>query len=590
VGDIVGGYRTIVQEFPLLPGTLPNRVVAVGARYGQLPDALRNTLTYAFGRDGLGDLIDPVTLPLARVNNQRLTLSFKPATAADEAALKSLLPEGQITDVGQLPTSIPAYLVQVVPELRLNGELLKAGGAMRLGDELGFLTQVKHAGRTLPAKGYNVIAGSYLAVAADSGSVSPAQLQAVRDRLAHAKATLESGDAALIGGLTREELLGDLFHAGLLGYYAQLTGLAHVLGLQQHAHHLLAAGIGTYGYEPKVDYFFGFPRAIKAGGAVMNIPIYHVTGQDANDRIKKRNYLLQVGIVSSGLEHAVPEQMFTTNQNHVEGISAVKALQKAIQAGQKVYHITPANLSNTLPNIHHNSLVMQEIQNALNAGKEVITHTDAVSVPGWSGAGYVIFDPQVGDGAFKIGGGQNGGFLLIVGSALLFVMALLTAGSPISFALLFFSLLLAGCGLSALFQDDRYFDVYALIAVSLIGALLEAASVGGMTVFMITAFLELQIIIANYDDLCANLSAGIRRTNSRILLANLLPSRSKNAYFESYKISAKPREIKACGILQSGRFMSEKGVRGFEESHLYESDGGIQASANGRLRLWITYA
>jgi hypothetical protein len=41
---------------------------------------------------------------------------------------------------------------------------------------------------------------------------------------------------------------------------------------------------------------------------------------------------------------------------------------------------------------------------------------------------------------------------------------------------------------------------------------------------------------------------------------DLLPSRSKNAYFESYKISAKPREIKACGILQSGRFMSEKGV------------------------------
>jgi hypothetical protein len=41
---------------------------------------------------------------------------------------------------------------------------------------------------------------------------------------------------------------------------------------------------------------------------------------------------------------------------------------------------------------------------------------------------------------------------------------------------------------------------------------------------------------------------------------SLLPSRSKNAYFESYKISAKPREIKACGILQSGRFMSEKGV------------------------------
>jgi hypothetical protein len=52
---------------------------------------------------------------------------------------------------------------------------------------------------------------------------------------------------------------------------------------------------------------------------------------------------------------------------------------------------------------------MEEIRNALNAGKEVITHTDAVSVPGWKGAGYILFDPQTGDGAFKIGGGMNGG-------------------------------------------------------------------------------------------------------------------------------------------------------------------------------------
>jgi hypothetical protein len=49
---------------------------------------------------------------------------------------------------------------------------------------------------------------------------------------------------------------------------------------------------------------------------------------------------------------------------------------------------------------------------------------------------------------------------------------------------------------------------------------------------------------------------------------DILPSRSKNAYFESYKISAKPREIKACGILQSGRFMSEKGVIGLTQKYL----------------------
>ncbi|VAW40675.1 hypothetical protein MNBD_GAMMA01-1142, partial [hydrothermal vent metagenome] len=46
--------------------------------------------------------------------------------------------------------------------------------------------------------------------------------------------------------------------------------------------------------------------------------------------------------------------------------------------------------------------------------KEVITHTDSISVPGWTGAGYIIFDPVTGDGAYKIAGGANGGFLKIL--------------------------------------------------------------------------------------------------------------------------------------------------------------------------------
>ncbi|CAI8837134.1 hypothetical protein [Methylocaldum szegediense] len=120
-----------------------------------------------------------------------------------------------------------------------------------------------------------------------------------------------------------------------------------------------------------------------------------------------------MGLISSALEHAVPEQMFVNDENPGEAISAVKSLQKANAQGQRIYHLTPANQAMTLPAIHQNSLVMQEIRAALNAGKEVITHTDPVSVPGWSGAGYILFDPETGDGAFKIGGGQNGGIISI---------------------------------------------------------------------------------------------------------------------------------------------------------------------------------
>jgi hypothetical protein len=54
---------------------------------------------------------------------------------------------------------------------------------------------------------------------------------------------------------------------------------------------------------------------------------------------------------------------------------------------------------------------MNEIRSSLAVGREVVVHTDPISVPGWQGAGYIIFDPQTGAGAWKIAGGANGGFL-----------------------------------------------------------------------------------------------------------------------------------------------------------------------------------
>ena len=214
----------------------------------------------------------------------------------------------------------------------------------------------------------------------------------------------------------REDLLGDLFHAGGLGYYAQLTALSHLMGLQADAQYTLAAGIGTFGYEPKVSYFFGFPRSIQPGGVALDIPLIQVTASNDGDAAKKKQYTLQTGILSSALEHAVPEQLFTNAQNPGEAISAVKAIQKASAAGQRIYHITPANQSAILGNIHHDSDTMTDIRNALNAGKEVITHTDQVSVPGWTGAGYIITDVDTGAGAYKISGGGNGGALALTGA------------------------------------------------------------------------------------------------------------------------------------------------------------------------------
>ena len=66
-----------------------------------------------------------------------------------------------------------------------------------------------------------------------------------------------------------------------------------------------------------------------------------------------------------------------------------------------------------MPNLNLDAATEAEILAAVNAGKEVITHTDLVSVPGYTGAGYIVFDPVSGDGSYKIGGGGNGALTII---------------------------------------------------------------------------------------------------------------------------------------------------------------------------------
>jgi len=398
VGDVIGGRRTIVEEYPVLPSGLPNPIVVTGARYDKLPASLQQRIGWAFARDVLGDPVDMIEFPMAMVNNEKITLSFRPAAAADRQALEALLPQGQITDLSQLPASIPSYLINVVPELKVNGLVVKTGAPMKLGEELDFITQVKFPHRTHPPRTYKVIAGSYLSVNAIAQSISPEKLTQLQTRLEQTRQKLQSNDPAQLQGLTREALLGDLFHAGTLGYYAQLIAFSYLNGVQNQAHFHLAAGIGTVGYEPKVRYFFGIPRSIEPGGVALDIPFIQVTQSGDGDPERLKLFNLQIGVLSSALEHITPEQMFTTDPaNPPEAISAVKALQKASAQGQRIYQITQANAGSILPNIHHDPDTMAEIRNA-------------VSVPGWTGAGYVILDPETNVGAWKIGGGANGGF------------------------------------------------------------------------------------------------------------------------------------------------------------------------------------
>ena len=127
-----------------------------------------------------------------------------------------------------------------------------------------------------------------------------------------------------------------------------------------------------------------------------------------NDSQSRILFDRNTGMLSSANEHIIPELIFSTPENPIDGISAIKALNIAMGEGQKVYTLTQ-NKMEQLIDIIVDSDARAEICSALLTGKEVTVHARPINAYGWSGSGYIIFDPISGSGAYKISGGANGG-------------------------------------------------------------------------------------------------------------------------------------------------------------------------------------
>lgn len=419
VGDAFGTRNTIIQDFPALADALPNRIVIDSAKYASIPDALQQKIRFGLGTNIFGQIDNSISLPWADVNNRKITLAFTPATTNDVAVLDALLPDGEPTDTSQLPNQIPAYLIDVIPELRLDDVVIATGNVISLGEEVEFHFNPTLAGLgELPYR-YSVISGSYLSIAAIANGVSGTVFDAVDSRLDQAAIDI-LGPPSVSAGIQRDEIMGDLFYAGLLGYYANYVSYANILGAGNRDQTELTAGLGSIGYEPKLESIFGIPRAISPGSIFGDLPLVRVVGVNESSSSgigfsSNKDFNFMLGLVGSVLEHAVAENLFAdVNSPPIEAMSAVKAITIAADEGQRIYQINQSNLAGVIDQLNHNPATISEIQNAVSAGMEAIIHTDPVSNAGFFGAGYILFDPATGDGAFKITGGANGFFIVLL--------------------------------------------------------------------------------------------------------------------------------------------------------------------------------
>jgi hypothetical protein len=419
VGDVLGKQEIIKQSFSILAGTLPYQKSIIGIRYSEIPDSLRHKITFKVTKDIYdAEMGTPIiiTKRLPEIAGKKITLSYSPATADDEATINSYLPkphaDGTPIQPSELPTSLPAYLINLKPELRIDGVVIATGTAIGMGYQDTFDMVFSEPG---PGGGTDIVsnqitAGSYNAIGFNLGRISQDQLKNMKEKIEATKNQLQDGTDS---ELTREDYVGDLLYATAIIYLSMVTVSNFINAKSLGVNFITLTSETIFSCPLEVTYSWGIPVSASNSSISMDADrlLYVVKAVDG-DPEKAKRLMLTSSQQSSVLENAVPEMVLSKDTNTVSGVSAVKALKIANDQGIPIYTINQSNINTVLPQLQVDDNVKTDIQNAVNTGKEVTVSKTNIIFNGWTGCGYIIINPTTGAGAYMISGGLSGAWAL----------------------------------------------------------------------------------------------------------------------------------------------------------------------------------
>ena len=415
VADILGGKTIIPQQRDILPTALPYHVVARAESFARLSASMRHDFRYAIYATALDRTLDNPAFVFERslpiLAGSKLTLGFVPETADDAALIESYLPQPHADGTPILdeewPAELPGYLIKLTAEFRVDGVVVQRGGSFTLGDEFYSRMALHSPGEGWQGVSNSAIAGSTMAIDVAGVSASATQMQALSHRTQATSQALLQG----AGEVKTEHFIGDMLYGTVLAYFSMLNMFRDIAASAQGVISYPLPSLGSFQTDMNVTHVFGVPMAVSEGGLLMDIDRSAAVVVDKNgDNSRQAGFNAMMGMFSSLLENVVPEQMLSTDEQPVEGVSAAKALMLANQQGQKIYRVTSDNSASVLPALMADTGVKTDISNAIAAGMQATVHESPITLGQWSGTGYIITDPETGSGAYRISGGANGGW------------------------------------------------------------------------------------------------------------------------------------------------------------------------------------
>jgi transglutaminase-like putative cysteine protease len=379
--DILGKKEIIRKDQPILPASLPYKVIVAGTETTEVPTVLRHQIDIRLiDSDSLGTVFS-YSASQPQLAGKRVTISYEPATPADKAIIDSY--------AAQYASSIPAYLIQLKPVLRIENDIIATGPTVGMGAAQSLTISISSP-RDTNVVTHNLVAGDYTAIGLNPSKIS---LDALQNRI-------DKNDYS--------EPIGEMLHQTALSYWAEVDAFNDVIAKTLKVRNLRHTSELTATAKVSVSSLFGVPTAAtyKSRNIDVKLDNQSVLGKII-DTVKESAYMQQSGANSSFLEGAIFDQLF--GKNIGDSISAVSALKRANDQGIPIYKINSSNITVLLPKLQVADEIKTEVANAVNAGLTVQIPKTNVMQLGWSGVGYIISNPVDGTGAYRISGGLNGG-------------------------------------------------------------------------------------------------------------------------------------------------------------------------------------
>ena len=387
----ISGRREIISHyFQMLIGMPQYDIVSIGGILQEIPDHFRHKITFELRvPESIGSSLTYHTSTV-ELASKRITLSYSPATADDQATINRY---GDIFNT-------PAFLVKLTPELRVEGLSVAQGLPITFGDVQPFVMKFSSPGLDSEQVMNNAVAGAYYAVGLDLQTVNRRMVLERTEKLRSISDIIAAG-----GPVNQDDHTGEILYATALEYFQKLDAANKKAQELLKMTDLRGVSEAIVKIDLMVHYLFNIPRSVTVSGMTIDVDRdIHLPLPISGDLSLIKEYNLLIGSNSSYFEHDVFEDIYP-----VEAVSAVKALQYASNQGIQVYTVTKDNVNNVLPTLQVSSEVKTNIENAVNAEKEVIVPQRDIILNDWSGAGYIVMNPESGEAAYVISGGFSGG-------------------------------------------------------------------------------------------------------------------------------------------------------------------------------------